>query len=167
MKMRTVILASMLLALPAGAWAQGYPARTITLISPFPPGGPSDTAARLVIGPMSKVLGQQIIVENVTGAGGTIGTARAAKAAPDGYTLIISGSGTHAAAEFLQKDLAYRSTDFAQIGLINTSPMILVARSAVPANTLKDFVAYAGRSGVIHCSRVRHKRCISTSKSGS
>jgi tripartite-type tricarboxylate transporter receptor subunit TctC len=141
-KMRTVILASMLLTLPAGAWAQGYPARTITLISPFPPGGPSDTAARLVIGPMSKVLGQQIIVENVTGAGGTIGTARAAKAAPDGYTLIISGSGTHAAAEFLQKDLAYRSTDFAQIGLINTSPMILVARSAVPANTLKDFVAY-------------------------
>ena len=99
------------------------------LISPFPPGGPSDTAARLVIGPMSKALGQQIIVENVTGAGGVIGTTRAAKAAPDGYTLIVSGSGTHAAAEFLQKDLPYRSTDFEQIGLINTSPMILVARS--------------------------------------
>ncbi len=140
--MRTMFLALTVAALASAAGAQDYPARTITLISPFPPGGPSDTAARLVIGPMAKALGQQIIVENVTGAGGTIGTARAAKAAPDGYTLIVSGSGTHAAAEFLQKDLPYRSTDFAQIGLINTSPMILVARSAVPANTLKDFVGY-------------------------
>jgi tripartite-type tricarboxylate transporter receptor subunit TctC len=141
-KKRSVFLALTLLALAPGAWAQSYPTRVVTLISPFPPGGPSDTAARLVIGPMSKALGQQIIVENVTGAGGVIGTTRAAKAAPDGYTLIVSGSGTHAAAEYLQKDLPYRSTDFAQIGLINTSPMILVARSGVPANTLKDFVAY-------------------------
>ena len=142
MKKRSVFLALTLMVLASAAWAQSYPTRTVTLISPFPPGGPSDTAARLVIGPMSKVLSQQIIVENVTGAGGVIGTTRAAKAAPDGYTLIVSGSGTHAAAEYLQKDLPYRSTDFEQIGLINTSPMILVARSAVPANTLKDFVAY-------------------------
>jgi tripartite-type tricarboxylate transporter receptor subunit TctC len=91
---------------------------------------------------MSKALGQQIVVENVTGAGGQIGTNRVAKAAPDGYTLIVSGSGTHSSAEFLHKDLPYRSSDFEQIGLINTSPMILVARSAVPANTLKDFVDY-------------------------
>ena len=142
MKKQSVFLCLALLALAPGAWAQSYPTRVITLVSPFPPGGPSDTAARLVIGPMSKALGQQIIVENVTGAGGVIGTTRAAKAAPDGYTLIVSGSGTHAAAEYLQKDLPYRSTDFEQIGLINTSPMILVARSGVPANTLKDFVAY-------------------------
>jgi tripartite-type tricarboxylate transporter receptor subunit TctC len=131
-----------LLALTPNAWAQDYPTRVITLISPFPPGGPSDTAARLVVGPMSKALGQQIIVENVTGAGGVIGTNRAAKASPDGYTLMVSGSGTHAAVEYLHKDLPYHSTDFEQIGLINTSPMILVARSSVPANTLKDFVAY-------------------------
>jgi len=96
----------------------------------------------MIIGPMSKALGQQIIVENVTGAGGTIGTNRTAKAKPDGYTLMVSGSGTHAAAEFLNKDLPYRSTDFEQIGLINISPVVLVARSEVPANTLKDFVAY-------------------------
>jgi putative tricarboxylic transport membrane protein len=136
------IAALALTLLLSAAWAQDYPARNITLISPFPPGGPSDTAARLVVGPMSKALGQQIVVENVTGAGGLIGTNRVAKAAPDGYTLIVSGSGTHASAEFLHKDLPYRSTDFEQIGLINTSPMILVARGAVPANTLKEFVDY-------------------------
>jgi tripartite-type tricarboxylate transporter receptor subunit TctC len=136
------IAALALTLLVSAAWAQDYPAHNITLISPFPPGGPSDTAARLVVGPMSKALGQQIVVENVTGAGGLIGTNRVAKAAPDGYTLIVSGSGTHASAEFLHKDLPYRSTDFEQIGLINTSPMILVARSAVPANTLKEFVDY-------------------------
>jgi tripartite-type tricarboxylate transporter receptor subunit TctC len=142
MVQRIVLFVLALLALAPNAWAQDYPTRVITLISPFPPGGPSDTAARLVVGPMSKALGQQIIVENVTGAGGVIGTNRAAKATPDGYTLMVSGSGTHAAVEYLHKDLPYHSTDFEQIGLINTSPMILVARSSVPANTLKDFVAY-------------------------
>ncbi len=131
-----------LLALTSGAGAQDYPARVVTLVSPFPPGGPSDTTARSIIGPMSKALGRQIIVENMTGAGGAIGTNHVAKAAPDGYTLIVSGSGTHAAAEFLHKDLLYRSTDFEQIGLINTSPMILVARSGIPADPMKEFIAY-------------------------
>jgi tripartite-type tricarboxylate transporter receptor subunit TctC len=96
----------------------------------------------MISGPMSKALGQQIIVENVTGAGGTIGSNRVAKARPDGYTIMVSGSGTHAAAEFLNKDLPYHSTDFEQIGLINISPVVLVAREGVPAATLKDFVAY-------------------------
>jgi tripartite-type tricarboxylate transporter receptor subunit TctC len=132
----------LLSALAPTVEAQDYPTRVITLVSPFPPGGPSDTTARLIVGPMSKALGQQTIIENVTGAGGLIGTNRVAKSAPDGYTLIVSGSGTHAAAEYLNKNLAYRSTDFEQIGLINTSPMVLVARSGVPADTLKDFVSY-------------------------
>jgi len=139
---KVLSLAVALLAAAPCAFAQDYPNRVITLVAPFPPGGPSDTTARMIIGPMSKALGQQIIVENVTGAGGTIGTNRTAKAKPDGYTLMVSGSGTHAAAEFLNKDLPYRSTDFEQIGLINISPVVLVARSAVPANSLKDFVAY-------------------------
>jgi len=130
------------LAAPARAQSQAYPTRVITLVAPFPPGGPSDTAARLIVGPMSQALGQQVIVDNLTGAGGAIGTDHVAKAAPDGYTLVISGSGTHAAAEFLKPDLPYRSTDFTQIGLINTSPMVIAARSAVPANTLTDFIAY-------------------------
>jgi len=139
---KTILLALVLSAFAPAAHAQNYPDRIITLVSPFPPGGPSDTTARMIIGPMSKALGQQIIVENVTGAGGTIGSNRVAKAKPDGYTIMVSGSGTHAAAEFLNKDLPYRSTDFEQIGLINISPVVLVARVGVPANTLKDFVAY-------------------------
>jgi len=139
---KTILLALVVSAFAPAAQAQNYPDRVITLVSPFPPGGPSDTTARMIIGPMSKALGQQIIVENVTGAGGTIGSNRVAKAKPDGYTIMVSGSGTHAAAEFLNKDLPYRSTDFEQIGLINISPVVLVARAAVPANTLKDFVAY-------------------------
>ena len=139
---KTILLALVVSAFAPAAQAQNYPDRVITLVSPFPPGGPSDTTARMIIGPMSKALGQQIIVENVTGAGGTIGSNRVAKAKPDGYTIMVSGSGTHAAAEFLNKDLPYRSTDFEQIGLINISPVVLVARAGVPANTLKDFVAY-------------------------
>jgi tripartite-type tricarboxylate transporter receptor subunit TctC len=142
MKNRALFVALALAAIASQVHAQDYPTRIVTLVSPFPPGGPSDTAARLIAAPMSKALGQQVIVDNLTGAGGVIGTDHAAKAAPDGYTLIVSGSGTHAAAEYLKKDLPYRSTDFEQIGLINTSPMVIAARSGVPADTLKDFIAY-------------------------
>lgn len=140
--MKRVGLGILLAACLTTAHAQDYPTRHITLISPFPAGGPSDTTARMVIGPMSKALGQQIVVENVSGAGGTIGSNRVAKAAPDGYTIMVSGSGTHAAAEFLHSNLPYKSTDFEHIGLINVSPMVLVARSAIPANTLKEFIEY-------------------------
>lgn len=141
-KKRNFLLAMALCVVAGSAAAQDYPSRVITLNSPYPPGGPSDTTARLITGPMEKVLGQKIIVENITGAGGTIGTNKAAKAAPDGYTLIISGSGNNAAVEFLRKDLPYRSTDFEQIGLINTSPMLLVAKGDFPPNSLKELVAY-------------------------
>ena len=140
--MKKWIVALALIALAPGAFAQNYPDRNIILVAPFPPGGPSDTTARMIVGPMAKALGKQIVVENVTGAGGTIGSNRVAKAKPDGYTIMVSGSGTHAAAEFLNKDLPYRSTDFEQIGLINISPVVLVAREGVPANTLNDFVAF-------------------------
>ncbi len=140
--MKKLIAVLALCALGAGAWAQDYPTRNIVLVAPFPPGGPSDTTARMIIGPMSQALGQQIIVENVTGAGGVIGTNKVAKAAPDGYTIMVSGSGTHAAAEFLHKDLPYKASDFEQIGLINLSPMVLTARAGVPADNLKDFIIY-------------------------
>jgi tripartite-type tricarboxylate transporter receptor subunit TctC len=135
-------LAAALVACSPQAFAQDYPNRPITLVSPFTAGGPSDTTARLIAGPMSEVLGQQIIVEDVTGAGGILGTNRVAKAAPDGYQLVISGSGTLPAAEFLHENMPYRSTDFDQIGLINVSPVVLVARQGVAADTLQDFIAY-------------------------
>ncbi len=125
-----------------GALAQDYPTRFITLVAPFQAGGPSDTVARLIAVPMSKALGQQVVVENVTGAGGTIGSGRVAKAAPDGYTLGISGSGTHAAVEQLYANPPYRALDFESVGLINTAPVIIVAKKELPPNTLQEFVAY-------------------------
>src|SRR5437868_13725440 len=97
----TLWLAAALCVGAVGAQAQDYPSRHVTIVAPFQAGGPSDTVARLIAAPMSKVLGQQVVVENVTGAGGTIGSNRVAKAAPDGYVLGISGSGTHAAVEQL------------------------------------------------------------------
>ncbi|MFL5071056.1 MAG: Bug family tripartite tricarboxylate transporter substrate binding protein, partial [Xanthobacteraceae bacterium] len=104
-----VLLAAVFLACAAGARADDFPNRYVTIVGPFQAGGPSDTVARLIAAPMSKVLGQQVIVENVTGAGGTIGTNRVAKAAPDGYVLGISGSGTHAAVEQLYANPPYRA----------------------------------------------------------
>lgn len=114
---KTLALALALLAIAPAALAQDFPSRNITLVVPLPPGGPSDTAAWLITGPMSKALGQQIVVENVTGA--AIGSNRVAKAKPDGYTLGMASSGAHAAAEFLQKDLQYRASDFEYVGMIN------------------------------------------------
>ena len=139
---KRLALTAVIVASASVAAAQDYPSRHITIVAPFPPGGPSDTTTRLIAGPMSKALGQQVVVENVTGAGGTIGSARVAKAAPDGYQLILSGSGTHAAIEYLQKDPPYKPSDWEHIGLVNVSPVVLVARKAVPANTLQEFITY-------------------------
>jgi tripartite-type tricarboxylate transporter receptor subunit TctC len=142
MKKALLCAAGALLVFASTASAQHFPSRYITLVAPFPPGGPSDTTARMIAAPMANVLGQQIVVENVTGAGGTIGSNRVAKAAPDGYQLILSGSGTHAAIEYLHKDPPYRPSDWEHIGLVNVSPVVLVARKGVPANTLQEFIAY-------------------------
>ncbi len=98
-------------ALPVFSWiarAQAYPARTITLIVPFPPGGSTDVAARIVADHMSRTLGQQIIVQNVSGAGGTTGSIRAMRADPDGYTILMGQMGTHAASVALYPNLAYK-----------------------------------------------------------
>ncbi len=138
----SLCFATALLAGLPGALAQDYPTRFVTIVAPFQAGGPSDTVARLIAIPMSKALGQQVVVENVTGAGGTLGSSRVAKAAPDGYTLGISGSGTHAAVERLYASPPYRATDFESVGLINTAPVIIVGRKELPPNTLPEFVAY-------------------------
>ena len=140
--MRTIpCLAVALLVTPA-AEAQDFPNRFVTIVSPFQAGGPSDTVARLIAGPMSKTLGQQVVVENVTGAGGTIGSARVAKANPDGYTLEISGSGTHAAVEQLYANPPYRALDFESVGLVNTTPVVVVGKRDLPPNTFQELIAY-------------------------
>jgi tripartite-type tricarboxylate transporter receptor subunit TctC len=111
-------------------------------VAPFQAGGPSDMVARLVAGPMAKEIGQRVVVENISGAGGTIGTNRVAEAAPDGSALVTSGSGWHAAVEQLYANPPYRAADFEAAGLINTTPAVLVARRDFPPNTLAELIAY-------------------------
>jgi tripartite-type tricarboxylate transporter receptor subunit TctC len=133
-------------ALPAvarTARAQAYPTRTITLIVPFPPGGSTDVAARIVGDHMSRTLGRQIVVQNVSGAGGTVGSTRAMRADPDGYTILMGQMGTHAASVALYPNLAYRpDVDFEPIGLVTGFPLIIAAKKDFPAKDLKEFVAY-------------------------
>ena len=131
------------LALAAGAaWGQNYPTRPVTLIVPFAAGGPTDIIARIVGEYFSKTLGQQFVVENVAGAGGTTGTARAAQAAADGYTIMMGHMGTHGAAPALYPNLKYDPIkDFEPIGLVAGTPILIVARKDFPAADLKSFVA--------------------------
>jgi tripartite-type tricarboxylate transporter receptor subunit TctC len=125
------------------ARAQEYPARTITLIVPFPPGGSTDVAARIAADHMARTLGQQIVVQNVSGAGGTVGSTRAMRADPDGYTILMGQMGTHAAAPALYPGLAYRpDLDFEPIGLVTSFPVLIAARKDFPPGNLKEFIAY-------------------------
>ena len=122
--------------------AQEYPNKVITVIVPFTAGGPTDAVARLLSVPMSKILGTQMIVENVGGAGGTIGASRVAKAAADGYTLFLHHIGMSTAPSLYRK-LPYDAiNDFEPIGLINETPMTLVAKKDFPPKDLKEVIAY-------------------------
>src|ERR1700687_1379600 len=126
------------------AWAQTYPSRTVTMIVPFAAGGATDVAARIVGEYMSRTLGQQFIVENVPGAGGTTGSIRAMRANPDGYTIEMGQLGTHAASVAFYPNLAYKpDIDFAPIGLVIEQPSLIVARKDFPPNNLKELVSYA------------------------
>jgi tripartite-type tricarboxylate transporter receptor subunit TctC len=105
-------------AMPLVAQAQSYPVRSITVVVPFPAGGPSDVVARIVTEHMGRTLGQQMVIENVGGAGGTLGSARVAAAPPDGYTLLAGSMGSHVAAPVLTPNVKYDSArDFEPIGL--------------------------------------------------
>jgi tripartite-type tricarboxylate transporter receptor subunit TctC len=128
----------------APALAQSdYPRRAITLIVPFAAGGPTDVIARIVANHMTATLGQQIIIENVLGAGGTTGSIRAAQAAPDGYTIEMGHMGTHAASVALFPNLAYRpDADFEPIGMAAGTPVVILAKKAFPADNLTDFVSH-------------------------
>jgi tripartite-type tricarboxylate transporter receptor subunit TctC len=130
-------------AVPPGANAQGYPSRSITVVVPFPPGGPSDVVARIVTDHMGRTLGHQLVIENVAGAGGTLGSARVAASAADGYTLLAGSMGSHVAAPVLTPNLKYDpSRDFAPIGFTAHSPAVITARRDFPAKDVAEFIAY-------------------------
>jgi tripartite-type tricarboxylate transporter receptor subunit TctC len=141
---RLLLFAALLGLTSGGARAAAYPERPVTLIVPFAAGGPTDVVARIVGDHMSRTLGQQLVIENVTGAGGTTGTTRAAQANPDGYTILMGHMGTHGAAPAVYPNLKYDpQKDFLPIGLAASTPILIVAKKAFPAKDLKEFVAYA------------------------
>ncbi len=140
--MRRIIPVLVLSAFSSLAAAQAYPSRPVTIIVPFAAGGPTDIIARISGEYFSKALGQQFVVENVAGAGGTTGITRGAQAKPDGYTIMMGHMGTHGAAPALYVNLKYDPTkDFTPIGLVAGTPILIVARKDFPAANLKDFVA--------------------------
>jgi tripartite-type tricarboxylate transporter receptor subunit TctC len=150
MKRREFILlfASAMATSPSVARAQitpgSYPDRPITLIVPYAPGGGNDVLARAVADPMSKWLGQPVVIENRGGAGGSVGTRQVAKAAPDGYTLGLGGTGTLAIDPTLYPDVGYDPRrDFAPVGLIATSPLIILVNQSVPAHNVQELIALA------------------------
>ncbi|KAB2920529.1 MAG: tripartite tricarboxylate transporter substrate binding protein BugD [Hyphomicrobiaceae bacterium] len=125
------------------AAAQPYPSKPITVIVPFAAGGPTDVVTRLVSEHMSRTLGQQLVVENVGGAGGSTGMTRAAQAAPDGYTIAVGNMGTQSAAPALYANLKYDpAKSFAQVGIVNYTPQAIVAKKDTAAKNLKEFLAY-------------------------
>ncbi len=143
-----IVIVMAFLAGIATTRAQDYPSRPITVIVPFPAGGASDVVARIVTNEMSKILGQSIVIENVGGAGGTIGSARAAAAAPDGYTLLAAAMGSHVAAPVLTPNIKYDPVaDFVPIGITADSPVVIIARKDFPAHDLKEFVAVLRQQG--------------------
>jgi tripartite-type tricarboxylate transporter receptor subunit TctC len=144
--MRNLLFAIVLVAALGSvesAAAEVYPSRPITMIVPFPAGGGTDVSARIVSEHMSRTLGQQIVIENIAGAGGSTGSTRAMRANPDGYTIEMGQMGTHATAVALYPNLAYKpDIDFAPIGLVNLNPVMIVARKDFPPRDFKEFVPY-------------------------
>src|ERR1700731_192815 len=143
---RLLHLAAGVAALPAAtriARAQIYPARPITMIVPFAAGGTTDITARIVGEHMSRTLGQQVVIENIVGAGGTVGTARAMRANPDGHTVEMGQMGTHAAAVALYPNLAYKpDVDFEPIGMVSGLAVLIVARKDFPPKDLQEFITF-------------------------
>ena len=139
-----VAVAATMLAFSSQANAQKFPDRPMTMIIPFAAGGPTDILGRVVAGRMSELLGQQVVVENVTGAGGMTGSARVAKAAPDGYQFVLGTVGSAAQGQTLYKHPLYNTvTDFTPVILIAEVPLVLITRKDLPVSNFKEFVAYS------------------------
>ena len=166
--MKKLVLALAATAMMAGAaQAQSYPNRPVTMIVPFAAGGPTDIIARIVGEHMSKTLGQQIVVENVAGAGGTTGITRAAQSKNDGYTIMMGHMGTHGAAPALYANLKYDPTkDFEPIGMAAGTPILIVAKKNFPAKDLAEMMTYlkanADKVNQAHAGigAVSHMTCI-------
>src|SRR5881296_454593 len=132
------------IAIAGPALAQGYPSKPMTMIIPFAAGGPTDVLGRVMAQRMSELLGHQVIVENVGGAGGMTGSKRVADAAPDGYTFVLGTVGTHAQSQTMYKRPLYNAaTDFTPVALMAQVPIILIVRKDLPANNFREFVTYA------------------------
>ena len=142
---RSIAVALILAVIAAAARADDlYPVRPITMVVPFAAGGPTDILGRVIAQAISPMLGQQVIVEDVTGAGGTIGATKVARATPDGYTMVMGNLGTHAASLGIYKNLAYDPrSDFEPVILVASTPMVLVTRKTLPAHTLDEVIAWA------------------------
>jgi tripartite-type tricarboxylate transporter receptor subunit TctC len=141
---RLVAFAATVLALSSQANAQKFPDRLMTMVIPFAAGGPTDILGRVVAGRMSDLLDQQVVVENVTGAGGMTGSARVAKSAPDGYQFVLATVGSAAQGQTLYKRPLYNTvTDFTPVILIAEVPLVLITRKDLPVSNFKGFVAYA------------------------
>ncbi len=139
----TNALAALLISLGAAA-AQDYPTRPVTMVIPFAAGGPQDAIGRIFAQRMSEILGQQVVVENVGGAGGMTGSKRVADAQPDGYTMILASVGTHAQNQSLYKKPLYNAaTDFTPVAFLAETPIALIVRKDLPASNFKEFIAYA------------------------
>src|SRR3981189_1050325 len=134
-------LALLLIAGAADVSAQSYPSRPITLVVPFPPGGSTDAAARIMAERMRAPLGQPVVIENIGGAGGSIAVGRVARAAPDGYTFDIGQWDTHVGSIIYKLDYDLEK-DFEPIGLISNNPQLMVAKNDLPANNLADLVTW-------------------------
>src|SRR6185503_658560 len=129
---------------PAACWAQSYPAKPVRYVVPFPAGASPDIVARLLGDRLSRTWGQQVVVDNRAGAGGTVGAAFAAKAPPDGYTLFQCNIASSAIAESLYAKLPYdHQRDFAPISRIGTTASVIVVHPSMPARSMKEFIAYA------------------------
>jgi tripartite-type tricarboxylate transporter receptor subunit TctC len=139
---RLVVIA-LLAILAAPIKAETWPTRPLTMVVPFSTGGPMDAVARIMQSALSDALQQQVIVENIGGAGGMLGAARVARSAPDGYQFVLGNVGTHAVSQTLYKTPFYNSiTDFTPVVLIAELSLVLVARKDLPANNLQEFIAY-------------------------
>ena len=142
--LRTIAALALVLACANAVRAQDWPTRTVTMVVPFPAGGPIDAVARILAPPMSESLGQQIIIENIGGAGGSSGSLRVAKAAPDGYQFLLGNSGTHTYSQLLTKKPPYSAVaDFAPVAVFVENSKVLTTRKDFPADTLPEFIAYA------------------------